>query len=367
MAFCPRHSGRRADKVGAAFIATALTSLVILQGCSTGGPLPGLYVASIDGGAPGWIAESTAAPVWSPSGDTIAWGDEDGLRVQNVGDDASHVLGVEPVSGRPAWSPDGAALAYISQETQELVVVDAIEGKDRLRANISNYSARTPPQSLLDLGGPSWNRDGSRLVFTCWDGAGDEVCLIDTDGGNRVQVTSLEPFESAQAGANGQSPPAASNVGPAVWSPDGSKIAVAAYAERSGGASGVFLIDLQSDSGKRIATMQPNSEIVWSPDGGSVYFSATQKGRSDVVQVYADGREPIVLSGDLPDGAWSPVPSPDNDAIAVASGEMIVILENGEQSVLYKNDGQRPTNPAWNASGDRIAFIASTNPIQGYN
>jgi len=365
--FCPRHNVRRAHKLGAPTIATAIFLLVSLQGCSTGSPPSGLYVASVDGGSPGWIAESTAAPVWSPSGDAIAWGDEDGLRVLNVRDGESRSLSVEAISGRPSWSPDGAALAYVSQETQELVVVDAIEGKDRMRANISEDSARTPPHSLLDLGGPSWDPDGSRLAFSCWDGAGDEVCLIDSDGDNRIQVTSLEPLESAQVGATTQSPPAASNVGSAAWSPDGSKIAVAAYPERSGAASGVFLIDLQLESGKRFSTMQPNSEIVWSSDGGSVYFSVTQKGRSDAVQVFANGNESIVLSGNLAAGAWSPAPSPNDDAIAVSSGELIVVLENGEQSSVFMNDGLRSTTPAWNPSGDRIAFAASRDPIQGYN
>lgn len=366
---CPSHLHRFSKGRGLrpiVLVIAILAILAILQGCSSSSGTPGLYVVSVEDGSPGWIAETTSAPVWSPNGDGIAWADEDGLRIHIVAKGSSYVLSNEPITGKPAWSPNGAALAYISNDMQELVVVDAIEGVDRMRVSVSTDPARAASSALPDLGGPSWSPDGSRLAFSCWDGSGDEVCLIDTDGANRIQMTNLKA-PSARDGANGQAPPADSNVGPAAWSPDGAKIAVAVYPERGGATAGVFVIDLQFGSSTRISTLMPNSEIVWSLDGKSVLFSTTQKGRSDALQMFLQGTEPGILSGNLADGASSPVLSPNDTQIAVSSGESIVVLETLEQPTYVPNGGLRVKNPAWSPSGKHIAFTAVLDLIHGYD
>jgi hypothetical protein len=131
-------------------------------------------------------------------------------------------------------------LAYLDRDLAALVVADANSGRVRFQAPIRNPGAPGAPLALVTLGGPTWAPDGSRIAFNCWDGRGDELCVIGKDGSGRRQVTQLEPPASGRSATQDPSALALSNVGPAAWSPDGKSIAVAAYAELRGSRLGSF-------------------------------------------------------------------------------------------------------------------------------
>lgn len=327
----------------------------------------GVFVALPEQAAPGWIGASAGSPAWSPTADSVVWGGEDGLFLKALSAREPTRLYESAVVGKTAWSPDGMTLAFIDRNRASLVVMDAASGIVQFNEPVSRNVGGSVPFSLLTLGGPSWSPDGSLLAFVCWDGAGDEICVIQTDGSNRRQVTHLEPSEVDVNSGAAPFVPAESNAGPPSWSPDGAFLAVAAYPERSGAPRGVFVIDLQLGSARRVSSVVPNSAISWFPDGDSVLFSATQEGRSDALRVAVKELGEERMTAQLPAGARHPALASGGGRLAVESGGEIVVLDRQDIRQEIAVTGLYATEPAWNRDGTAIAFAAVDNPITSYN
>jgi Tol biopolymer transport system component len=164
-----------------------------------------------------------------------------------------------------------------------------------------------------------------------------------------------------------QSLRAASNAGPPAWSPEGDVLAVAAYPERPGAPTGVFLVYLDEGLGRRVSSLQPNSVISWSPDGDSIVFSAFRRGRSDAFRVVlASSIQQRVTEG-LPDPSRNPAVSPDGSRLAVESGGEIVVLWQQGALQAFSVPGLRSSYPSWSADGNSIAIMAGGDPIANYN
>src|SRR5205085_2032493 len=110
----------------------------------------------------------------------------------------------------PAWSPDGAKIAFSSQrfpdfENRHIYVMNA-DGSNQTR--LTNAPGRWSDW-------PAWSPDGSTLAFDSnMDFSGYQIYVMNADGSNRIALTNL---------GNNASPD---------WSPDGEKIAFSS--ERSG-------------------------------------------------------------------------------------------------------------------------------------
>jgi TolB protein len=210
--------------------------------------------------------------------------------------------------------------------------------------------------SLVTLGGPAWSPDGSQLAFTCWDGAGDEVCIVNSSGGDRRQLTRIEPGQGSEATTT-------ANVGPPSWSPDGGMLAVASYPERSDGPRGIFLVDPRLGSSARITALVPNSEIAWLPNGTALVFSATDKGRSDVYRLPIESGSAHVLTAQLPDGGREPAVSRDGSRIAAVSGRSLVVLSMAEPVTISDRSELGARFPAWSPAADSIVYSLFPDPI----
>jgi len=341
----------------------------LLGGCAASGMAPaGVYVVTANGGAPGWIGAPPGPPVWSLAGNKVAWGSEDGLFVAAPKAYGSRRITPRAVAGRPAWSPDGKELAYVDRDAMALTVLASDTSSVRFQVPVANPDAPFRPIGLSFVGGPSWSPDGSRLAFTCWDGAGDEVCLVDADGSNRRQLTRLGPAPGTVPFDVTGFLPAAANTGAPVWSPDGTRLAVAALPERQGAATGVFVIDLERAVARRISSLVPNSTLVWTPEGGAVVYSANDKGRSDAVRAPISGGPPRKLTSMLPNGALDPALSGDGSQLAVSSGDaLVVVASSGKTTTLPGEPGMSERAPAWDPAGDSVAFAAQPDPISRYD
>jgi Tol biopolymer transport system component len=338
----------------------------MLSSCVSAGAESGVYFAWLAEGAPGRIGTSTGSPAWSPTADSVVWSGEDGLFLKALSAREPTRLYESAVAGKTAWSPDGMTLAFIDRNRASLVVMDAASGIVQFNEPVSRDVGGAVPHSLLTLGGPSWSPDGSLLAFVCWDGAGDETCVVQADGSNRRQVTHLEPSQVDVSSGAVPTLPAASKAGPPSRSPDGAFLAVAAYPEQRGAPRGVFVIDIRNGSARRVTSVEPNSAISWFPDGDSVLFSATQEGRSDALRVAITELGEERMTAQLPAGARNPALSPGGGRLAVESGGEIVVLDRKGIRLEFAVTGLYATEPAWNRDSTAIVFAAADDPIASY-
>jgi TolB protein len=151
-------------------------------------------------------------PAWSPDGAWIAFrshrdGDEEVYVMAADGSGQTNISNAPGGDYSPAWSPDGRLIAFMS---------DRAGGNPNVWVMSPDGSAA---RQVTDLRGiseyPTWSPDSGRIAFHCTlgrvlpQGVGDfEVCVVNADGSGFAQLTD----------APGQSKLPA-------WSPDGRLIA----------------------------------------------------------------------------------------------------------------------------------------------
>ena len=147
---------------------------------------------------------------------------------------------------------------------------------------------------------PARSPDGTRVAFSTFRDGDKEVYVMDSDGGDPVNLTRHHAFDSSPA-----------------WSPDGRRIAF--ESERDGGDYHIFVMNADG-SGVEQLTFGPGTpwarQPAWSPDGSSI----------------------ACVSGMGTD--W---------------GIHSIDLDSGELRLLPEG-GLRGTNPSWSPDGARIAY-----------
>jgi Tol biopolymer transport system component len=301
-----------------------------------------------------------------------------GCGPNDPGAPAVTLLSPEGANHRAAvFSPDGGQVAYWTPNAAgwELVVAKADLSEPRTMASSSS------PAPIV------WSPDGSLVAFSTDAWGGPDVAMVPAGGGEVRRLTASPAFEvpiawhrdgdrlvylqTAEGGgvrasvvslATGDGAPLLTDDRPhiAIWSPDGSRLAVDFFA---GGKGTIWVADSAGGNLRQLTTdgfEETNFPSVWSPDGSEVLYVSRRTGTADIWAVPADGGAPRQLTRDLRDDT-QPVLSSDGRWVAFLSTrgqqtDVWVVPWTGGEAIRVTDDATEEADLQWIGPGTRLAF-----------
>lgn len=229
-----------------------------------------IVTMNTDGSLPRRLAFGTE-PIWSPSGEKIAFERNGALYSMNTDGSAQLQLAT---GSQPSFSPDGRFLAY----TRDAIYsVGATGGPER---RLTGELCPNPERWYAAE--PAWSPDGARIAFTVVDCGPDEVFLMRSDGSNAHRI------------AEGSLP---------LWSPAGDRLAFIGYPSNK--------ISTMRPDGSERNDLVSGRGAAWSPDGRRIAFVRGQQGRFGqqirVINLDGSGERRVAADAAMPEEQLRPV------------------------------------------------------------
>jgi len=219
-------------------------------------------------------AESETQPDWSADGKAILYSvfGDGASRVYSIGQDGKDPKVIGKVPGRAIRvAPDGKSVLYWTGTWTAMTM---------FASNLDGSGARQLTDGRGVVWGARWSPDGKRIAFADKDAASNlHVYVIDADGSGRRQATRFEASDLRE-----QMP---------SWSPDGSKLAVQAGAQKE--PARIWIVDMATGAGRKLgADAGPYQDEVpaWFPDGQRIAFQSDRTGRMEIWVMNVDGSSP---------------------------------------------------------------------------
>ena len=174
------------------------------------------------------------------------------------GSDRTRLTDNDAWDSQPAFSPDGAQIAFASARdgNYEIYLMSA-DGSDPV--NLTNHESR-------DMR-PRWTDGGARITF-----------LSDRDGENALYTMN----------ADGSNPTRLSDEVSSVWSPDGAMVLFTKGPSRQ---KEIFIRAADGTNETQLTDTPGfnNTAPVWSPDGARIFFESDRDGQPEIYVMNADG------------------------------------------------------------------------------
>ena len=232
---------------------------------------PRLLVVDTDASVRRLVAGDAERGSWAPDGLTVAYQASDGVRVVRRDGTDDRLLRADAVPAPQAWSPDGLEVLAVDAGGG-LVALDAATGDER-------------PLVALEGGrvtAPAWSPDGARVAFGVEATSGGQFALwvVDADGSD----PRLLADDVLGAGHLAWSP---DGTALAVAGTPGDDLADAGIwvVPTDGGAP-------RRLDGPPPAQVGPDQSVAWAPDGSTVAAEVWVDGREAVVLLDPDGALP---------------------------------------------------------------------------
>jgi len=199
---------------------------------------------------------------------------------------------------QPAISSDGAFIAYVSDESGKSDIF--------LRRVAGERAINLTGDTKGDNFSPSFSPDGTQIAFTSTRDGEPGLYLMGVTGENvrRVADKAFNP----------------------TWMPDGKAVVYAtSFSEGTehSGRSELFLLDLTRGEKHRVTegdAVQPNT----SPRGFRIAFGATQGGNRDIWTIDPEGRHPVAVTQETASDT-NPVWAPDGGSLYFLSNRTGVV------------------------------------------
>lgn len=208
----------------------------------------------------------------------------------------------------PAYSPDGKkiAVSFLGQNHSDVVIVnEAGQRLSQVTNNLSNQSIKAQSWGRK----PAWSPDGARLAYISDQGplSGEiksldmSLFVIDADG------TDLRKYLVEKPWSGGLDWP--------TWSPDGKRIA---YVTFDSGPSQIQVYNVTTNEWKTLTDHAEGAyDPAYSPNGDYIAYAVREKGKNEIYVMQADGSDPVKLTDTGANRA--PCWSPDGQFLAYVS------------------------------------------------
>jgi Tol biopolymer transport system component len=249
-------------------------------------------------------------------------------------------------AGTPAWSPDGARIAFTGFDAT---------GRDPL-VRVVDARGGVPVAVAAGMA-PSWSRDGRRLAYMA-TGRPEFATDWENPGRNDERIEAVR-LAGPDAGAT-------EVLARGTWprfAPGDDRLA---FTARVGGNTDVYVRSADGATVARV-TDDPATDLWpgWTPDGRALVFLSNRGNRWDLWEAPADGSGPARRLAEGPRREDTPALHPDGRTVAFTDGpgrrdsriQLLDLLAGTVRPLLAEPAGGE-RDPAWSPDGKRVAFVS---------
>ncbi len=214
-------------------------------------------------------------------------------------------------------------------------------------AQVRKFAHQFADEIIGKLSGGLPGIASTQIAFVSSRGGSKEIWVMDYDGANQRQLTSMKSISLTPR-----------------WSPDLSRIAFTCFAPSSGITSAQICM-YSMDTGRVISFPRfrgTNITPAWSPDGNQIIFSSSMQGNPELYVTDVSGGRPKRLTtanGATVSPTWNPKTGQTIAFISDRGGYPQLYLMNSDGTSTTKIDVPDMgyvVDPAWGPNGQLLAF-----------